>query len=139
MTDYSKRAMDEHKRLRGKIELTLKDDLDSKDKLSTYYTPGVAAVSSYVAEHPDEARDYTWLNNNVAVISDGTAVLGLGDIGPYGALPVMEGKAMLFKHFAGLDAVPIILDVHTPDEIVAAVKAIAPSFGGIKFVGIDAP
>jgi malate dehydrogenase (oxaloacetate-decarboxylating) len=137
--DYSKLALEEHKRLRGKIALALKDNLDSRDKLSTYYTPGVAAVSSYVAEHPDEARDYTWLNNLVAVISDGSAVLGLGNIGPYGALPVMEGKAMLFKHFGGIDAVPIVLNVHTADEIVAAVKAIAPSFGGINLEDIAAP
>jgi len=137
--DYAEEALKKHKELRGKIELELKDQLDSKDKLSTYYTPGVGAVSSYVAEHPDEARDYTWLNNCVAVISDGSAVLGLGDIGPYGALPVMEGKAMLFKHFAGIDAVPIVLDVHTPDEIVTAVKAMAPSFGGINLEDIAAP
>lgn len=137
--DYKQLALDKHKELRGKIGLELKDTLDTRDKLSTYYTPGVGAVSSYVAEHPDEARDYTWLNNVVAVISDGSAVLGLGDIGPYGALPVMEGKAMLFKHFAGLDAVPIVLDVHTADEIVDAVKAIAPSFGGINLEDIAAP
>lgn len=137
--DYKELALKKHKELRGKIEVTLKDTLDSQDKLSTYYTPGVAAVSSYVAEHPEKARDYTWLNNSVAVISDGTAVLGLGNIGPYGALPVMEGKAMLFKHFAGIDAVPIILDVHTADEIVAAVTAIAPSFGGINLEDIAAP
>lgn len=137
--DYGRQALDKHKQLRGKIALSLKDDLDSKDKLSTYYTPGVAAVSSHVAERPEEARDYTWLNNSVAVISDGSAVLGLGDIGPYGALPVMEGKSMLFKHFADIDAVPLILDVHTPDEIVAAVKAIAPSFGGINLEDIAAP
>lgn len=137
--DYKALALQKHKELKGKIGIVLKDDLDSKEKLSTYYTPGVGAVSTYVAEHPDEARDYTWLNNVVAVISDGTAVLGLGDIGPYGALPVMEGKAMLFKHFAGLDAVPIVLDVHTADEIVAAVKAIAPSFGGINLEDIAAP
>lgn len=137
--DYGKLALEKHKQLRGKIGLELKDQLDSKEKLSTYYTPGVAAVSSYVAEHPDEARDYTWLNNTVAVISDGSAVLGLGDIGPLGSLPVMEGKAMLFKHFAGINAVPIILDVHSADEIVAAVKAIAPSFGGINLEDIAAP
>lgn len=137
--DYAQQALEWHKKLKGKIAISLKDDLDSKDKLSTYYTPGVGAVSSYVAEHPNEARDYTWLNNSVAVISDGSAVLGLGNIGPYGALPVMEGKAMLFKHFANIDAVPIILDVHTPDEIVAAVKAIAPSFGGINLEDIAAP
>jgi malate dehydrogenase (oxaloacetate-decarboxylating) len=137
--DYSKLALDKHKQLKGKIGIQLKDDLDSKDKLSTYYTPGVAAVSSYVAEHPDEAREYTWLNNCVAVISDGSAVLGLGNIGPLGGLPVMEGKCMLFKHFAGIDAVPIVMNVHTADEIVATVKAIAPSFGGINLEDIAAP
>src|SRR5580765_2731447 len=137
--DYGKEALKKHKQLKGKISVSLKDKLDTKDKLSTYYTPGVAAVSSYVAKHPEEARDYTWLNNSVAVISDGSAVLGLGDIGPYGALPVMEGKAMLFKHFANIDAVPIVLDVHSPDEIVAAVQAIAPSFGGINLEDIAAP
>ena len=137
--DYSKLALDQHKKLGGKISVSLKDTLDSRDKLSTYYTPGVAAVSSHVADHPDEARDYTWLNNCVAVISDGSAVLGLGDIGPYGALPVMEGKAMLFKHFAGIDAVPIILDVHSADDIVTAVAAIAPSFGAINLEDIAAP
>jgi malate dehydrogenase (oxaloacetate-decarboxylating) len=137
--DIREIALQKHKELRGKIALTLKDTLDSQEKLSTYYTPGVAAVSSYVAEHPAEARDYTWLNNTVAVISDGSAVLGLGNIGPYGALPVMEGKAMLFKHFAGIDAVPIILDVHTADEIVAAICAIAPGFGGINLEDIAAP
>jgi malate dehydrogenase (oxaloacetate-decarboxylating) len=137
--DYAKLALEKHKQLRGKIAVVLKDTLDSREKLSTYYTPGVGAVSSYIAEHPDEAREYTWLNNTVAVISDGSAVLGLGNIGPQASLPVMEGKAMLFKHFAGLDAVPIVLDVHTPDEIVAAVKAIAPSFGGINLEDIAAP
>ena len=137
--DFAEEALKKHKELKGKIEITLKDTPDTKDKLSTYYTPGVAAVSSYVAAHPEETRDYTWLNNSVAVISDGSAVLGLGDIGPYGALPVMEGKAMLFKHFAGIDAVPIVLDVHSVDGIVAAVKAIAPSFGGINLEDIASP
>ena len=139
MTDYSKMALDKHLELHGKIGLTLKDDLDSKEKLSIYYTPGVAAVSSYLAEHPEATRDYTWTGNTVAVISDGSAVLGLGNIGPEGALPVMEGKAMLFKHFAGLDAVPIVLNVHTADEIVATVQALAPSFGGINLEDIAAP
>lgn len=139
MTDYSKLALSKHKQLRGKISLQLKDDLDSKEKLSIYYTPGVAAVSSHLASHPEETRDYTWTNNVVAVVSDGSAVLGLGDIGPEGALPVMEGKAMLFKQFAGIDAVPIVLDVHSADEIVSVVKAIAPSFGGINLEDINAP
>lgn len=137
--NYKEEALKKHKELKGKIEVTLKDALDTQDKLSTYYTPGVAAVSSRIAEHPEEARDYTWTNNCVAVISDGSAVLGLGDIGPLGALPVMEGKAMLFKHFAGIDAVPIVLDVHSADEIVDAVLAIAPSFGGINLEDIAAP
>lgn len=137
--DYGKIALTQHKKLRGKISVSLKDKLDTPEKLSTYYTPGVAAVSSYVAENPSQARDYTWLNNSVAVISDGSAVLGLGNIGPYGALPVMEGKAMLFKHFAKIDAVPIIIDVHSADDIVTTVKAIAPSFGGINLEDIAAP
>ncbi len=136
--DY-KQALEQHQKLKGKIALKLKDTLDTKDKLSTYYTPGVGLVSRHVAEHPDEARNYTWLNNCVAVISDGSAVLGLGNIGPLGALPVMEGKAMLFKHFADLDAVPIVLDVHSIEDIVSAVKAIAPSFGGINLEDIAAP
>lgn len=137
--DYGKLALVQHKKLRGKISIALNDKLDSPEKLSTYYTPGVAAVSSYVAKHPKTTREYTWLNNSVAVISDGSAVLGLGNIGPYGALPVMEGKAMLFKHFANIDAIPIILDVHSADDIVATVKAIAPSFGGINLEDIAAP
>lgn len=137
--DYNDEALRKHKELRGKIAITLKDQLDTQDKLSIYYTPGVAAVSTHIANNPTEAREYTWLNNSVAVISDGSAVLGLGDIGPYGALPVMEGKAMLFKHFAGIDAVPIILDVHKVEEIVATIKAIAPSFGGINLEDFSAP
>jgi malate dehydrogenase (oxaloacetate-decarboxylating) len=137
--DYGETALQKHKELKGKIGIVLKDTLDSRDKLSTYYTPGVAAVCSRIAEHPEEARDYTWLNNSVAVISDGSAVLGLGNIGPQASLPVMEGKAMLFKHFADIDAVPVVLDVHTADEIVSAVKAIAPSYGGINLEDIAAP
>lgn len=139
MDEIKRQALEKHKELRGKIEVTLKDQLDDPEKLKLYYTPGVGAVSSYVAENPEQAREYTWLNNSVAVISDGSAVLGLGNIGPYGALPVMEGKAMLFKQFAGIDAVPIVLDVHSADEIVSAVKAIAPSFGAINLEDIAAP
>lgn len=137
--DYGKLALQKHKELKGKIAIQPKDSADTREKLSIYYTPGVGAVSSYVAEHPDEARDYTWINNTVAVVSDGSAVLGLGNIGPLGALPVMEGKAMLFKQFGNVDAVPIVLNVHTADEIVAAVEAIAPSFGGINLEDIAAP
>lgn len=139
MDDIKQLALEAHKKLRGKIEVTLKDQLDQPEKLHMYYTPGVGAVSSYVAKHPNEARNYTWLNNNVAVISDGSAVLGLGNIGPLGALPVMEGKCMLFKQFAGIDGIPIVLDVHSADDIVAAVKAMAPSFGAINLEDIAAP
>ena len=139
MTDYYRDSQEAHKRLRGKINTALKDEPDSKEKLSLYYTPGVAAVSKHLAEHPEDTPEYTWTNNAVAVVSDGSAVLGLGDIGPYGALPVMEGKAMLFKHFGGVDAIPIVLNVHDTEGIVAAVKAIAPSFGGINLEDIAAP
>lgn len=138
--DYNKLALDLHKQYRGKIALKLRDtsELD-RTKLSAYYTPGVAEVSRVIADDPSLLPVYTWTNNLVAVISDGSAVLGLGDIGPKGAMPVMEGKALLFKHFADIDSVPIVLDVHTPDEIVAAVKAIAPSFGAINLEDIAAP
>lgn len=137
--DFGEEAKKQYKKTKGNIELHLKDNLDTVDKLSTFYTPGVGSVSRVLAENPEKARDYTWLGNSVAVVSDGSAVLGLGDIGPLGGLPVMTGKAMLFKRFAGIDAVPIVLDVHTPDEIVATVKAIAPSFGGINLEDIAAP
>ncbi|HEV2403125.1 MAG TPA: NADP-dependent malic enzyme [Candidatus Saccharimonadales bacterium] len=139
MTDYGSLALQQHKAHRGKLSISTRDTLDTRDNMSIYYTPGVGTVSQYVADHPEEVRDYTWVNNLVAVISDGTAVLGLGDIGPLGALPVMEGKAMIFKAFANIDAVPIVLNVHTADEIVAAVSAIAPSFGGINLEDIAAP
>jgi malate dehydrogenase (oxaloacetate-decarboxylating) len=137
--DIGTQALEKHAEFHGKIQISLKDKIDDISKLNLYYTPGVGAVSSYTAKHPTETRNYTWIRNNVAVISDGSAVLGLGNIGPYGALPVMEGKAMLFKHFADIDAVPIVLNVHSADEIVAAVEAIAPSFGGINLEDIAAP
>ncbi len=137
--DIYETAMQLHKQYKGKITTSLRDVPDSKEKLSAYYSPGVGAVAKHVAEHPDELRDYTWTNNQVAIISDGSAVLGLGDIGPHGAMPVMEGKAMLFKHFAGIDAVPIVLTVHDTEEIISAIKAIAPSFGGINLEDIAAP
>src|SRR3989338_1287335 len=137
--DYGKKALAAHQKLAGKIEMSTKASLDSREKLSLYYTPGVAAVSRLLAKKPQLARDYTWLGNSVAVISDGSAVLGLGDIGPYGALPVMEGKAMIFKDFAGIDAIPIVLNVHQPEQIIQAVSAIAPSFGGINLEDIAAP
>lgn len=137
--DVSKKALAQHKLLMGKIKIALADTLDSREKLSIYYTPGVAAVSRHLAQHPEQTRDYTWTNNTVAIISDGSAVLGLGDIGPYGALPVMEGKAMLFRHFADINGVPVVLNVKTAGKIVDAVAAIAPSFGGINLEDIAAP
>lgn len=137
--DIYEQSIEKHKQLRGKISTSLREEPDSKEKLSLFYTPGVGGVAKYAAENPEKSREVTWKNNLVAVVSDGSAVLGLGDIGPEGALPVMEGKAMLFKHFAGIDAMPIVLDVHTADEIVTAVKAIAPSFGGINLEDIAAP
>jgi malate dehydrogenase (oxaloacetate-decarboxylating) len=123
----------------GKIEQHNKQPLRTRDDLSMAYTPGVARVCRAIQEDPDKAFQYTIKRNTVAVVSDGTAVLGLGDIGPRAAMPVMEGKAMLFKEFAGVDAFPICLDTKVPDEIVAAVKAIAPGFGGINLEDISAP
>lgn len=138
--NYDELALQLHKQYKGKITTKLRDESElDKTKLSAYYTPGVAAVSSAIAEDESLLPVYSWTNNLVAVISDGSAVLGLGNIGPKGSMPVMEGKALLFKHFADIDSVPIILDVHTPDEIVATVKAIAPSFGGINLEDIAAP
>ncbi len=123
----------------GKIELQNKSPLKTREDLSMAYTPGVARVSTAIRDDPDKAFQYTIKRNTVAVVSDGTAVLGLGDIGPRAAMPVMEGKAMLFKEFAGVDAFPICLDTRDPDEIVAVVRAIAPGFGGINLEDISAP
>lgn len=138
--DYNALALELHQQYKGKITTALRDTgtLD-KEKLSAYYTPGVAEVSRVIADDPSKMSTYTWTNNLVAVISDGSAVLGLGNIGPRASMPVMEGKALLFKRFANIDSVPIILDVHTADEIVATVKAIAPSFGAINLEDIAAP
>ena len=113
--------------------------LKDRDDLSLAYTPGVARVCEAIAEEPDLVNDYTWVSNTVAVVTDGTAVLGLGDIGPSAAMPVMEGKAVLFKQFAGVDAVPICLDTKDADEIVETVQRLAPSFGGINLEDISAP
>lgn len=138
--DYNKLALELHKKYKGKITTSLRDqeELD-RDKLSAYYSPGVGAISQAIAENPVDLPKYTWTNNLVGVISDGSAILGLGDLGPKAAMPVMEGKALLFKHFADVDAVPVVLDVHQPEEIIATVKAIAPSFGAINLEDIAAP
>ena len=138
--DYNKLALELHEKYKGKITTALRDnDEIDRDKLSAYYSPGVGAVSQAIAENPADLPKYTWTNNLVGVISDGSAILGLGDLGPKAAMPVMEGKALLFKHFANVDAVPIVLDVHEPEEIISAVKAIAPSFGAINLEDIAAP
>ncbi|HEY7891135.1 MAG TPA: NAD-dependent malic enzyme [Solirubrobacteraceae bacterium] len=123
----------------GKIEQHNKHPLKTRDDLSMTYTPGVARVCTAIKDDPDKAFQYTIKRNTVAVVSDGTAVLGLGDIGPAAAMPVMEGKACLFKEFAGVDAFPICLDTKDTDEIVRAVKLIAPGFGGINLEDISAP
>ena len=113
--------------------------LTSRHDLSMYYSPGVAAVSERLAKHPTETPLYTNIHNSVAIVSDGSSVLGLGNIGPEGALPVMEGKAILFKHFADIDAIPIVLNTQQPDAIIETIVAIAPSFGGINLEDIAAP
>jgi malate dehydrogenase (oxaloacetate-decarboxylating) len=125
--------------LGGKLEVTPRAPLKTREDLSMVYTPGVARVSRAIADDPEKVWNLTIKRNAVAVVSDGTAVLGLGDIGPGGALPVMEGKAVLFKEFAGVDAFPICLDTKDPDEIVRTVQAIAPVFGGINIEDISAP
>ncbi|GGL01466.1 NAD(P)-dependent malic enzyme [Mangrovihabitans endophyticus] len=124
---------------RGKMAITATVPLAGRDDLSRAYTPGVARVCEAIAADPDLAHDYTWTGNTVAVVTDGSAVLGLGNIGPAAAMPVMEGKAVLFKQFGGVDAVPICLSTQDPEEIIAAVRAMAPSFGGINLEDISAP
>jgi malate dehydrogenase (oxaloacetate-decarboxylating) len=125
--------------LGGKIEMASKVPLRNRDDLSMAYTPGVGRVALAIAKHPEDARRLTIKRNSVAVVTDGSAVLGLGNIGPYAALPVMEGKAALFKRFADIDAWPICLDTQDTDEIVRTVQAIAPGFGGINLEDISAP
>jgi len=135
----AKEALDYHKKLNGKIGVFSKAPLKSMEDLKLCYTPGVATVSSYLALHKDEVKKYTIKKNAVAVVSDGSAVLGLGNIGVEGALPVMEGKAMIFKEFANIDAFPIVLDTQNVDEIITTIKHIAPVFGAINLEDISAP
>lgn len=137
--DYNKMALELHKKLKGKLEVVSKGPLKTRDDWSTMYTPGVGAVSLHLVKRPQDAREYTIKRNMVAVISDGSAVLGLGNLGPYGALPVMEGKCAIFKEMANVDAFPIVLDTQDPEEIIRVVKAIAPGFGGINLEDIAAP
>ena len=136
---YDTRALAMHKKLGGKLSVVGKAPLKTRDDLSIFYTPGVGAVSKFLAAHRKRVREFTVKKNTVAVISDGSAVLGLGNIGWEGALPVMEGKAMLFKAFAGIDAFPIVLDTQDVDAIVETIRHIAPAFGGINLEDISAP
>lgn len=137
--DYAALSIEAHKKARGKISIEPKMPLETKDDLSIAYTPGVAEPCREISEDVEKAYDYTAKGNLVAVVSDGSAVLGLGNIGPEASLPVMEGKAVLFKKFANVDAVPIVLSTQNTEEIIAAVKAIAPTFGGINLEDISAP
>ena len=132
-------SLEYHKKLNGKLEVKLKSDIANKKDLSLAYTPGVAEPCRKIAEDKAKVYDYTWKQNSVAVITDGTAVLGLGDIGPEAALPVMEGKSILFKKFGNIDAVPVCLNTKDPKEIINIVKAIAPTYGGINLEDISAP
>ncbi len=125
--------------LGGKIQTVSTVEVADREALSKAYTPGVARVCEAIAADPTMARHYTWVPNVVAIVTDGTAVLGLGDIGPSAAMPVMEGKAVLFKQFGGVDGVPICLDTTDVDEIVATVERLAPSFGGVNLEDISAP
>ena len=135
--DFNALALELHREHRGKIAVDSKVTVETMDDLSTAYTPGVAEPCRRIAANSDDVYTYTDKGNLVAVVTDGTAVLGLGDIGPLAGMPVMEGKAILFKEFAGIDAFPICLDTKDPDEIVETVKRIAPSFGGINLEDIS--
>jgi len=137
--DYNKLALTLHKKLKGKIEITTKGKLKTRTEWSTMYTPGVGAVCSHLYKKPADAREYTMKRNMVAVVSDGSAILGLGNLGAIPALPVMEGKCAIFKEMADVDAFPIVLDTQEPEEIIRIVKAIAPGFGGINLEDISAP
>lgn len=133
------KAREVHRSLRGKTDIVLKKPIESRDDLAVVYTPGVGVVSSDIGRDKEKVWEYTGRGNMVAVISDGTAILGLGDLGPEAALPVMEGKCALFKRFANINAVPIVLNADSVDRIVETVKAIAPSFGAINLEDISAP
>ncbi len=137
--DYGKKSVDAHKKYGGKVAIHSKMPLDTQEDLSIAYTPGVAQPCLDISENIELAYDYTSKQNTVAVVSDGSAVLGLGNIGPEASMPVMEGKAVLFKKFADVDAVPIVLSSQGTEEIITAVKMIAPTFGGINLEDISAP
>ncbi len=137
--DYYKESLKLHKKHQGKLAVISKVPVRNKTDLSLAYTPGVAEVSRLLAKQPEKAKQYSIKGNTIAVVSDGSAVLGLGNIGPLGALPVMEGKAVLFKEFGGVNAVPIVLNTQDTEEIINIAKAIAPTFAGINLEDISAP
>ena len=137
--DNKEKALLCHKQWNGKLETIAKSKVNSREDLAIAYTPGVAEPCKVIAEDKSAAYTYTWKANTVAVVSDGSAVLGLGNIGPYAAMPVMEGKCVLFKEFGDVNAVPICLDTQDTEEIIATVKNIAPGFGGINLEDISAP
>jgi malate dehydrogenase (oxaloacetate-decarboxylating) len=126
--DYTQLALQAHLKYQGKLGIRAKVPLTTTDDLATFYSPGVAAPCLEIAKNEASAFSFTWKHNTIAVISDGSAVLGLGNIGGLAGLPVMEGKAILFKEFGGVDAVPIVLSTQDPDEIINVVEAIAPTF-----------
>ncbi|MCG8373747.1 MAG: NADP-dependent malic enzyme [Balneolales bacterium] len=138
-TDYAQLSLEAHARKKGKISIESKFELTNKHDLSIAYTPGVAEPCRQIAKDVSKAYEYTAKGNLIAVVSDGSAVLGLGNIGPEASLPVMEGKAVLFKKFGKVNAIPIVLDTQDTEEIITAVKAIAPTFGGINLEDISAP
>ena len=137
--NYYTRSLEEHKKHKWKVWITSRVPLETREDLSTYYSPWVAQPCLEIAEDPEKAYDYTWKSRSVAVVSDGSAVLGLGNIGGLAGLPVMEGKAVLFKAFGDVDAIPLVLNTQDPDEIIATVERIAPSFWGINLEDIAAP
>ncbi len=137
--DIKEKAIELHDAYRGKIQMLPKVPVRDRKDLSIWYTPGVAEPCKAIAEDKDKVYEYTNKGNTVAVVSDATRILGLGDIGPLAGLPVMEGKALLFKHFGGVDAVPIMLDTKNPDKFIEVVKILAPSFGGVNLEDISSP
>lgn len=138
MTTYEK-SLEMHEKWNGKLEITAKAHVNSREDLAIAYTPGVAEPCRVIAKDKEAAYKYTIKANTIAVISDGSAVLGLGNIGPYAAMPVMEGKAVLFKEFGGVNAIPICLDTQDTEEIIQTIVHIAPAFGGINLEDISAP
>jgi malate dehydrogenase (oxaloacetate-decarboxylating) len=139
MSTIYEKSLAKHAEWRGKVATALKMPLENRDDLSVAYTPGVAEPCLAINKNPDDAYKYTWKGNTIAVVSDGTAVLGLGDIGPAAGMPVMEGKAVLFKKFGGVDAIPLCINTKDPQKIIEFCKEIEPTFGGINLEDISAP